>query len=248
LRVERGQLDDFLWAERERGLKPASLFRKVESLRSYFAYEVLEGRLAQSPAETLRTPRIPARLPKYLTREDAVRLLEAPNQGSYEDQRDRAMLEILYASGLRVSELLGLTPESANLQDGWVRVRGKGNKERLVPVHARAITALRAYLAVRERLFKNPDPQIFLIKSGKKMSRVQFWRRLRALAARAGLKARMHPHLLRHTFATHLLQGGADLRSVQEILGHANLATTQIYAHLDASALKSAHSKFHPRG
>ncbi len=246
--AQRADLDDFLWAQRERGLKPASLFRKVESLKSYFAFETLEERLPVSPAETLRTPRIPARLPKYLTKEEAVRLLAAPNTMDYEDIRDRAMLELLYASGLRVSELVSLKPESANLQDGWLKVLGKGNKERLVPVHARAIAAVRVYLVERERRFKNPAAELFLGRTGKKLSRTQFWRRLRELGTRSGIKQRLHPHLLRHTFATHLLQGGADLRSVQEMLGHADLATTQIYTHLDASALKAAHAKHHPRG
>lgn len=247
-KAQRTDLDDFLWAQRERGLKPASLFRKVESLKSYFAFETLEERLPESPAETLRTPRIPARLPKYLTKDEAARLLAAPNTTSYEDIRDRAMLELLYAAGLRVSELVSLKPESVNLQDGWAKVLGKGNKERMVPVHPRALAAVRVYLAERESRFKIPAAELFLGRTGKKLSRIQFWRRLRELGVRAGIKQKMHPHLLRHTFATHLLQGGADLRSVQEMLGHADLATTQIYTHLDASALKSAHSKYHPRG
>lgn len=248
VKAGRSDLDDFLWSQRERGLKPASLFRKVESLKSYFGFEMLESNLAESPAETLRTPRIPARLPKFLTKDEAARLLAAPNTAEYEDVRDRAMLELLYASGLRVSELVSMKTEAANLQDGWVRVTGKGNKERMVPVHARALAAVRVYLAEREKRFKNPAPEMFLGRTGKKLSRVQFWRRLRELGVRAGIKQKLHPHLLRHTFATHLLQGGADLRSVQEMLGHADLATTQIYTHLDASALKAAHSKHHPRG
>lgn len=248
VKAERSDLDDFLWSQRERGLKPASLFRKVESLKSYFGFEMLESGLAESPAETLRTPRIPARLPKFLTKDEAARLLAAPNTAEYEDVRDRAMLELLYASGLRVSELVSMKTEAANLQDGWVRVTGKGNKERMVPVHARALAAVRVYLAERERRFKNPAAELFLGRTGKKLSRIQFWRRLKELGVRAGIKQKLHPHLLRHTFATHLLQGGADLRSVQEMLGHADLATTQIYTHLDASALKAAHSKHHPRG
>lgn len=244
----RSDLDDFLWSQRERGLKPASLFRKVEALKSYFGFEMLESNLSESPAETLRTPRIPVRLPKFLTKDEAARLLAAPNTPDYEDVRDRAMLELLYASGLRVSELVSMKTEAANLQDGWVRVTGKGNKERMVPVHARALAAVKVYLAEREKRFKNPAPEMFLGRTGRKLSRVQFWRRLRELGQRAGIKQKLHPHLLRHTFATHLLQGGADLRSVQEMLGHADLATTQIYTHLDASALKAAHSKHHPRG
>lgn len=247
-KASRSDLDDFLWSQREKGLKPASLFRKVESLKSYFGFEMLEEGLSESPAETLRTPRIPARLPKFLTKEEAARLLAAPNTADYEDTRDRAMLELLYASGLRVSELVSMTTEAVNLQDGWVRVLGKGNKERMVPVHPRALAAVRVYLAEREKRFKNPAAELFLGRTGKKLSRIQFWRRLQELGKRAGIKQKLHPHLLRHTFATHLLQGGADLRSVQEMLGHADLATTQIYTHLDASALKAAHAKHHPRG
>jgi integrase/recombinase XerD len=247
-RAAKTDLDEFLWQEKTRGLKPASLFRKAESLKAYFAFETIEGKIEQSPAETLKTPRLPSRLPKFLTADEAARLLRAPAGVSYEDLRERAMLELLYASGLRVSELLGLTPESVNLADGWVRALGKGAKERLVPVHARALSAVRAYLAERTRRFEDPDPQLFLGRSGRKLSRVQFWRRLRELGRKAGLKTPLHPHLLRHTFATHLLQGGADLRAVQEMLGHADLATTQIYTHLDSAALKAAHAKHHPRG
>ncbi|MDX6770113.1 MAG: site-specific tyrosine recombinase [Elusimicrobiota bacterium] len=248
VKARREHVDEFLWSEKERGLKATSLFRKAEALKAFFVYQAVEGRVTDNPAEAVRAPRRPARLPRYLSKEDAARLLAAPSGSSYEDTRDRALLELLYASGLRVSELLGLKPESVNLPDGWVRVTGKGSKERLVPVHARALTALRLYLAERERRFKAPAPELFLGRSGRRLSRVQFWRRLRELGARAGLKQRLHPHLLRHTFATHLLQGGADLRAVQEMLGHADLATTQIYTHLDAGALKGAHARHHPRG
>lgn len=246
--ANKSVLDDFLWDEKERGLSATSLFRKVEALKSFFAYQAIEGRLPENPAENLKGPRLPKRLPKYLTKPEAARLLAAPNGAEYEDVRERALLEVLYAAGLRVSELLGLKPESVNLQEGWVRVLGKGAKERMVPIHPRAVSALRAYLAVRESRFKNPAPELFLGRSGRKLSRVQFWRILRGLGERAGLKTPLHPHLLRHTFATHLLEGGADLRSVQEMLGHADLSTTQIYTHLDAQALKAAHAKHHPRG
>lgn len=246
--AHKSALDDFLWDEKERGLSATSLFRKVEALKSFFAYQAIEGRLPENPAENLKGPRLPKRLPKYLTKNDAARLLAAPSGDSYEDVRERALLEVLYAAGLRVSELLGLTPEGVNLQEGWVRVLGKGAKERMVPIHPRAVSSLRVYLAAREKRFKNPAPELFLGRSGKGLSRVQFWRVLRELGERAGLKTPLHPHLLRHTFATHLLEGGADLRSVQEMLGHADLSTTQIYTHLDAAALKAAHAKHHPRG
>jgi|SRR6185312_3561760 len=246
--ANKSVLDDFLWDEKERGLAATSLFRKVEALKSFFAYQAIEGRLPENPAENLKGPRTPKRLPKYLSKSDAARLLAAPNGSNYEDVRERALLEVLYAAGLRVSELLGLKPEAVNLQEGWVRVVGKGAKERMVPIHSRAVAALKVYLGERERRFKTPGPELFLGRSGKGLSRVQFWRVLRELGRRAGLKTPLHPHLLRHTFATHLLEGGADLRSVQEMLGHADLSTTQIYTHLDAAALKSAHAKHHPRG
>ncbi len=248
-KATRGQLDEYLWSEkRDKKLSPASLARRIGALRSYFAFETLENGWPESPAETLRTPRLPKRLPKYLSLEEAGKLLRAPNTAEYEDVRDRAMLELLYAAGLRISELVCVTPEGLNLQDGFVRVTGKRNKERLVPVHERAVSALKLYLAERERRFKTPDAELFLGRGGKKLSRVQFWRRLQELGVRAGIKTKLHPHLLRHTFATHLLQGGADLRSVQEMLGHADLSTTQIYTHLDAARLKEAHAKHHPRG
>lgn len=248
VKARREHVDEFLWAEKERGLKATSLFRKAEALKAFFVYQAVEGRVTDNPAEAVRAPRRPTRLPRYLTKEEAARLLAAPSGASYDDARDRALLELLYAAGLRVSELLGLKPEAVNLADGWVRVTGKGSKERLVPVHARASTAIRLYLAEREKRFKAPAPELFLGRSGRKLSRVQFWRRLQELGKRAGLKTHLHPHLLRHTFATHLLQGGADLRAVQEMLGHADLSTTQIYTHLDSGALKSAHARHHPRG
>jgi len=240
-------LDDFLWDEKSRGLQAASLSRGIAAIKSFFAYQAVEGRLPTNPAENLKGPRGPRRLPRFLSHEDASRLLAAPGGSSYEDVRARAMLEVLYACGLRVSELLALRPESINLQEGWVRVMGKGSKERLVPLHRRAIAALKAYLALREARFKAPSPELFLGRSGRKLSRVQFWRILRRLGRSANIKTPLYPHLLRHTFATHMLEGGSDLRSLQEMLGHSDLSTTQIYTHLDASALKIAHGKHHPR-
>lgn len=244
------EVSDFLWELREKkGLAPASLFRKTEALRSFYSYQTAERRVEGDPTEGLRAPRRPERLPRVLSREDIRKLLTLPTDGSFELSRTRVMIELLYAAGLRVSELVALTPESINLQDGWVRVLGKRSKERLVPVHERAVRMLRQYLALRYAKFKERcDAEIFVGRSGRKLSRVQFWKDLRAFGLAAGIETPLHPHLLRHTFATHLLQGGADLRSVQELLGHASLATTQIYTHLERSALKNSHKKFHPRG
>ena len=243
-------LSDYLWVlKAERKLEAVSSFRKMEAIKSFYAFQTAEGRLTESPAQALRSPRLPARLPKFLTREDMDRLFSVPLDGSFEAARARTMLEVLYATGMRVSELLSLKLDAVNLADGWVRVFGKGSKERLIPVHDRAVGILKQYLAVRRGKFKDQaSAQIFVSRAGKPLSRAQFWRDLRGLGRRAGVAQPLHPHLLRHTFATHLLQGGADLRSVQELLGHASLATTQIYTHLEKSALKGSHRKFHPRG
>ncbi len=249
LTASSDDLSDYLWElKTKRKLEPVTLFRKIEALRSFYSYLAAEQRITCSPAQSFRAPRLPARLPRYLSQEDTERLLSAPLDGSFEMARSRVMIELLYATGMRVTELLSLTPESVNLQDGWVRVLGKGSKERLIPVHERAVGLLKQYLTLRARKFPAPGPELFLNRRGQSLSRVSFWRDLSAFGRKAGLKTKLHPHLLRHTFATHLLQGGADLRCVQEMLGHASLGTTQIYTHLDKSELKKSHAKHHPRG
>jgi integrase/recombinase XerD len=250
LKILRSDLEDYLWElKAQRGLEASSLFRKIEALRSFYFFQAAERRVEANPAAELRSPRRPARLPQFLTAEQVGRLLNAPVGASYEALRARVMLEFLYATGMRVSELLSLKAEYVNLQDGWVRVLGKGSKERLIPVHARALGLLKQFLQIRQRRFPHAaDGEIFLNRRGRRLSRVQFWRDLQVLAKRAGLEGKVHPHVLRHTFATHMLQGGADLRSVQEMLGHSSLATTQIYTHLDNSGLKESHRRYHPRG
>lgn len=217
----------------------------MEALKSFYSFQAAERRVKHNPAEGFRQPRLPARLPKFLTKAEIEALLKVPLDGTFERLRTKTILELLYACGMRVSEVVGLRPELINLEDGWVRVLGKGSKERLIPLHKRAAELVRLYLAAR--LPKGGAAEAFVTRSAKKLSRVQIWRDLRAFGKVAGTRA-LHPHLLRHTFATHLLQGGADLRSVQEMLGHSSLSTTQIYTHLDAAGLKNAHDKFHPRG
>jgi integrase/recombinase XerD len=250
LSVGHSDLDDFFWAlKSEKKLTAATLFRKLEAIKSFFLFQVAERRLEKSPAEAFRAPKLGERLPRYLSQDDVARLLNVPAEGSFEVLRTRTMVEVLYATGTRVSELIALREEYVHLEDGWVRVFGKGAKERLVPIHDRARKALKTYLARKRDKFagKTAAPEVFVGRSGRKLSRVQFWRDLKALGKKAGLKTELHPHLLRHTFATHLLQNGADLRSVQEMLGHASLATTQIYTHLEKSQVKAAHEKAHPR-
>ncbi len=250
LSAKREHLDDFLWDLRsEKGLEPASLFRKTEALRSFYSFQAAERRVEESPAETLRPPRLAQKLPRALSLADMERLFRVPSAGSFERARTRVMLELLYATGMRVSELLSLKSDAVNLEDRWVRVFGKRAKERLIPLHAAAVSLLKQYLVLREAKFKDRcEPFLFVGRAGRKLSRVQFWRLLRAYGKEAGVDTPLHPHLLRHTFATHLLQNGADLRSLQEMLGHASLSTTQIYTHLDRSALKASHRRFHPRG
>jgi len=250
LALVRSGLEDYLWElKSKQDLEATTLFRKIEALRSFYAFQTAERRLDSNPAQELRTPRRPSRLPEFLAAEEVDRLLRVPAGPSYEMLRAHTMLELLYATGMRASEILALKPDSFNFEDGWVRVVGKGAKERLIPVHERARAALRRFLLLRQKRFpRTTDGEVFLNRSGRRLSRAQFWRDLKTLARRAGLENRLHPHILRHTFATHLLQGGADLRSVQEMLGHSSLSTTQIYTHLEKSGLKESHRRHHPRG
>ncbi|HAH08060.1 MAG TPA: site-specific tyrosine recombinase XerD [Elusimicrobia bacterium] len=249
LKADPRLLADYLWALKEKGLEASSIFRKMEALKSFYRFQSAEERVAEDPTRKFRAPKLPKLLPDCLSAAEMETLLRTPDGGSYPLLRAKTMLELLYATGVRASELLALKPEYVNLAEGWIRVFGKGSKERMVPVHDRARRSLERFLRSRAAAFsgKAVDPQVFLGRGGKALSRVGLWRDLKALGRRANLGRELHPHLLRHTFATHLLRGGADPRAVQEMLGHASLTTTQIYTHLDASALKRAHEKHHPR-
>ena len=249
LKAGQRDIEGYLWGLRSKGLSAASLARKLRALRSYYRFEAAEGHVPDDPTRRIRSPRLPHRLPQVLAVPEAQALLRASAGGAFQRIRTRAAVELLYATGMRASELLGLKPEAVNFEEGWVRARGKGSKERMIPMHERARAALRRYLIERERRFqtRTVSPELFLSRMGKKLSRMQLWRDVRGWGAQAGLKD-LHPHTLRHSFATHLLKGGADLRALQEMLGHASLTTTQLYTHLDASAAKAAHRKFHPRG
>ncbi len=250
LKATAQDLTDFLWERAQGGLKPRSLFRKMEAVRAFYRFQLAEERLVEDPTRPLKSPRLPERMPRYLSRREMQALLDVVPGPGFEGLRAKTMLEVLYAAGLRASELLALRPEGLQMEDGWLRVMGKGSKERMVPLQGRVLETLRRYLYAREWAFrkKKTDPEIFINRYGRKLSRVQFWKDLKALGRRAGIDQRLFPHLLRHTFATHLIQGGADLRAVQEMLGHAQVTTTQIYTHLDKSALKQIHKRHHPRG
>ncbi len=237
---------------RQRGLSPETIARRLSALRGFFKFLALEHGLAENPLALIEGPKLSRRLPVVLTPEEVERLLQAPDPNHPIGLRDRAMLELLYASGLRVSELVGLKLFDLNLEVGFVRVKGKGDKERLVPLGTFAQEMIKRYLKeARPRFLKRrPDePQLFLNRRGRPLSRQRFWQIIKAYALKAGLDPRqITPHVLRHSFATHLLERGADLRTVQLMLGHANLATTQIYTHVQAETLRRVHERFHPRG
>ena len=242
-------LEAYLWSlKKEKGLGPASIYRKTEALRSFYRYLRLEGKAAKDPTANFRAPKLPRKVPRFLDKRDMEKLLGYPAGDAFAKVRAAAAIELLYASGIRVSELLSLRLESVNFQQGWLRVFGKGSKERMVPVNAAALSRLKDYLAVRQQKFGGqsvPD-ELFLNRAGKKLSRVSMWKDIVTFGREAGVEIKPHPHLFRHTFASHLVQGGADLRSVQEMLGHASLNTTQIYAHVDKGDIKRAHEKYHP--
>ncbi|MDA8244276.1 MAG: tyrosine recombinase [Elusimicrobia bacterium] len=248
-RAEATFLEAYLWSlKKERGLGPASIFRKTEALRAFYRYLRLEGKAQKDPTANFKAPRLPRKVPRFLDRRDMEKLLVYPAGEAFAKVRAAAAIELLYASGIRVSELLALRLESVNFQQGWLRVFGKGSKERMVPVNSAALGRLREYLSARQRKFGGQPAadELFVNRSGKKLSRVQMWKDIVSFGREAGVDIKPHPHLFRHTFASHLVQGGADLRSVQEMLGHASLNTTQIYAHVDKGDIKRAHEKYHP--
>jgi integrase/recombinase XerD len=239
------------WLERlrGRGLAPSSVARRLSAVRGFYRHLLREGVARRDPTEHLDTPRGGRPLPRALSRESAIALVEAPDARRPAGLRDRAILELLYATGMRASECLSLRLEDLNLAAGYVVCTGKGGKQRLVPAGAEAIEWLRRYLRdVRPRDTQRRDcDRVFVNPRGGPLSRQSLWTLVRRAAAAAGLKRRVSPHMLRHSFASHLLEGGADLRSVQAMLGHADISTTQIYTHLPTSALMRMYRKFHPR-
>ena len=245
--ITHRDITDFLWQLKLEGLKPRSLYRMIETLKQYYRFLVAENIIARDPAAYLIPPRVPAEVPNQLTHEEVDRLLNAASGHTEREVRNRAMIEILYAAGLRVSELVGLDRSNVDLDLGYVRVIGKGSKERIVPIGRNAVKYVRRYLDIRNSKFSG-EQGLFLSKLGKKMSRIEFWRQLKCYAQQAGITKNITPHVIRHSFATHLLSGGADLRFVQEMLGHSSVATTQIYTHVDGERLKELHKKYHPRG
>lgn len=240
---------EYVYHLKDLGLSPASIRRNVSAIRTYFRFLTGDGIVVRDPSERLETPKRWRSLPDVLTVEEVQQLLAAPTLDDTLVFRDRAMLELAYGAGLRVSEWITLGTRDLMLEDGLVRVFGKGSKERLVPIGRSAIAALAVYVREqRPRLEKGEGKGIlFLNARGRPLTRMGAWKILRGHVDRAGITKHVSPHTLRHSFATHLLEGGADLRAVQEMLGHVDIATTQIYTHVDREYLRQVHKSYHPR-
>jgi integrase/recombinase XerD len=249
-RLTRPLLRDFVYLLKDLGLSAASIRRSVSAIRTYYGFLVGEGRVSDDPSERLESPRRGRVLPDTLSVAEVEALLLSPSLEHPLAWRDRALLELAYGAGLRVSELCSLTRTDLLLAENLVRIFGKGGKERLVPIGRSVIGAASVYLhQMRPALDRGRSKNRVLLNArGEPLSRVGAWGVVRRAAERAGIKKRVTPHTLRHSFATHLLEGGADLRAVQEMLGHADLSTTQIYTHVDREYLRSVHKQFHPRG
>lgn len=247
--VTVAQLRTWVFDLKDHGLAASSIRRAQSALRTYFGFLLAEGVIESDPTDRLGAPRVDRRLPDFLTSDETSRLLDAPDPDHPSYWRDRAILEFLYATGVRVSELVELRISSLDLDEGFATVFGKGAKERLVPVGAPALRALNRYLAeVRPRLDRGEGQgRVFLNARGRPIRRESIWAIVRKAARRAGISKTVSPHTLRHTFATHLVEGGADLAAVQELLGHVDISTTQIYTHLDRAYLRALHRKYHPR-
>ncbi len=238
----------FIHRQSQSGLSPRSLARLISALRSFYRFLIQDGRLEKNPTLHLTSPKAWISLPKFLTVAEVEFLLKQPDISEVRGIRDWAMLEVMYAAGLRVSELIVLRISDVHLKDHFLLCRGKGGKERIVPLGQSAIDAVNEYLdRARPKLVQEPVNVLFLTRRGARFTRQGFWKLLRLYARQAGLAAKISPHVLRHSFATHLLERGADLRSVQLMLGHSQITTTQIYTHVSRDRLRRVYDKFHPR-
>jgi integrase/recombinase XerD len=248
--VDKFDVRGFLLALKRKNLSTKSIARNLVAIRTFYKFLIQEGILETNPIEQLESPKVAKTLPEILTLKEIEQLLEQPNLQTPLGIRDRTMLEILYATGMRVSELTHLPTHQVNLEGGYVILYGKGSKERMVPIGGEAMKWITLYLKTARGILSKgrENSSLFINRSGKGMSRQRFWKILKNYAKKAGLRKRITPHLLRHSFASHLLEGGADLRSVQMMLGHVDISTTQIYTHVTGERLKKIHQRYHPRG
>ncbi len=248
-RASRQDLEAFVRSLLSAGLSPRSSARAVACVRGFYRFLVLDRRLETSPADDLRAPRAWPALPRFLTPEEVDRLIAQPDVTTPRGLRDRTLIEVLYATGLRVSELVGLRQADLNLDAGYLTCIGKGDKERLVPIGDSAVGWVRRYLRDGRGALLNghTSPRLFVTARGGALSRVGYWKILKGYGLAAGLPSGLSPHVLRHSFATHLLDRGADLRAIQMMLGHADLSTTQIYTHVLDARMRAVYERFHPR-
>jgi integrase/recombinase XerD len=248
--LDRAALESLVRHERSRGLSPRSVARLVAAVRGFYRFAMLDRRVITNPADDLRPPRAWAALPTSLSIEQVDHLIEQPDVATPRGLRDRAMIELLYATGMRVSELVGVRGSDLHLDAQYLTCIGKGNKERIIPLGEQAADWIRRYQRDGRGILVQrgaSSPRLFLNARGRPMSRVGFWKVLKTYGRRAGLPAALSPHVLRHSFATHLLERGADLRAIQMMLGHADLSTTQIYTHVLEARLRAVYDQFHPR-
>jgi len=244
--LDQGHVRAFAARSHAGGLGPRSIQRRLSALRSFFRYLQQHGIAGKNPGMDVRAPKSPKRLPRALDADQMTQLLEAPAEGSLA-HRDQAIMELLYSSGLRLAELVGLDLPALDLADRTVRVTGKGRKTRIVPVGAKAVAALRGWIQERAALAKPDELAVFVGRNGRRLGARNIQLRLAKLGIRNGLPSKLHPHLFRHSFATHLLESSQDLRGVQELLGHADISTTQVYTHLDFQHLAGVYDQAHPR-
>jgi integrase/recombinase XerD len=247
----RADLEEFVRQMMSSGFAPSSTARLVAAVRGFYRFLRVTGAISQNPADDLRAPQSFSTLPRFLSLDDVDRLIAAPDVSTPIGVRDRALIDVLYATGLRVSELVGLRVSDVRLDEGYLQCLGKGGKQRIVPLGDQAVSSVRRYLADgRPRLLKRREtPWLFVnARGGSQLTRGGFWKILKAYGSRAGIRAHLSPHVLRHSFATHLLERGADLRAIQTMLGHADLSTTQIYTHVLEARLRQVYDTYHPRG
>jgi len=248
-KVGRSQITDFMYHEKKQGLAPNSISRSLAAIKMFHRFLVRERLVKEDPTTLVDTPKLWKKIPDVLSVNEMEAMIDASKGQKWQVIRDRAILELFYASGMRVTEMVNLKHENVNFEIGYVRCMGKGSKERIIPIGKRAQDATKRYCdTTRKKLLKGKFSQnLFLSRLGKKISRQSFWKIIKQYAKKANIKKQIKPHTLRHSFATHLLEHGADLRSVQEMLGHADISTTQIYTHVDKERLKTIHKQFHPR-
>ncbi|MFH0912698.1 MAG: site-specific tyrosine recombinase XerD [Candidatus Omnitrophota bacterium] len=245
----KDNITNFMLSQKDRGLAANSVARRLAAIKAFYKFLVAERILKINPSSLIESPKLWKKIPETLSANEVNALLSQPNIREKQGIRDRAILETLYATGMRVSEAADLKLDNVNLEVGFLRCFGKGNKERIIPLGRKAIGSIKRYIeASRREMLKNRESNfLFLNRFGKRISRQSLWKIIKRYAREARIKKPMKPHILRHSFATHLLERGADLRSVQEMLGHANISTTQIYTHITKERLKAIHKMFHPR-